>query len=166
MSTISQSIPAYIFAQGIASSPILGAVTFAVDHTVNFVVQKVWPDIQSQALQFAMPVKVVVSYLAASSLHAQGSLLLSYGLYGMAKTLTNCTYAVLTPETLDKRINALGKVALLSLATSSAVFFTANAMGCPLSFSESALVAGCIAHWAARSAPEYIESKLETTIQY
>lgn len=166
MSHFAVSIPGYFIAQEVASSPILGVVTFAVDRISDFVIQQVWPDVQSNAQQLAMPAKVVTSYLLASACGSEASLLLSYGLYALAKTMTNCTHLILSRDTLNERLNAITLVATTSIAVTCGVFLLANATGCPLSFSESALVSGCVAHWISRSAPEPLEKHLQTKIQY
>ncbi len=166
MNYLSVSIPGYFIAQGIANNPILGASTFAVDHITDFVMQQVWPSIESNAKQFAIPVKVVASYVLATAFQSQDSLLLSYGLYALAKTMTNCTHFVLSRDTLPERLNTIGIVACASLAISATVFLATNAMGCPLSFNESILVSGCVTHWISRSAPDLLEHNLNTVIQF
>jgi hypothetical protein len=166
MSHFAVSIPGYFIAQEVASSPLLGGVTFAVDRISDFVIQQVWPEVQSNAQQLAMPVKVVASYLLASACGSEASLLLSYGLYALAKTMTNCTHLILSRDTLDKRLDTITLVACTSIAITTGVFLLANVAGAPLSFGESALVSGCIAHWISRSAPEPIENRLNTKIQY
>jgi hypothetical protein len=166
MQNLSPSVLPFTFAQAITNTPVLGAITFAVDQTVNLVIQKVWPDIQASAKQFAIPAKVIASYMIASSFHVQGSLLITYGLYATAKTITNCTHLVLAGKELDTRIFRVNIVALAGILASTAIYATTLAVGCPLSPTESTLAAGCAAHWIARSFPEELEEALITKITY
>ena len=163
MQSISLSFPAYALTQSLSNMTGLSAVTFAVDQTINQVIQRFWSNEQESAKQVAMPVKVFSSFVIAQSFLVKGSLLSAYAVYATAKTVTNCMKFILSRGSLEDRVNTIGLVTLASMLASSLVFLTAHFVGAPISLRDATLVTGCLAHWITRSFPETVETKLGIT---